>query len=636
MTGRAAFVDDHAPPGLLHAALVASPHPHARITEIDAFAARALPGVVDVITHEGDFWSPPEGPPVRAGLVLSGVVRFVGAPAAIVVAEDPEIAGRAAEAVRVAYEPLPAVQWTRGEREEAEPVARVETASGEAPRAFREADRIVEVLHHFDRSPVMAPEPPAALAWLDEDGRLVVRSASASPLHLRLALAEGLGVAGGRIRVERPEVGGDFGARGGVLLEMVCGLVTLRTGRPCRFALRADHPAGSVTRGACRVRARAALRAGAITAIEVELRLDVGQARTGDDVEAELRRAAASVLVYPVPALTFEAEAVATHAPPAGGSAPLAASLAVEALVDAAADALGEEPAALRRRLLGDDVPRAGLRASLDRCLREAGANRRPRAAATRRGLGIALARSPLAGADAAATMARNEDGSFTVSWSPCDASTSASGALEALAAKSLGPSPPSMTVNLSLHAEPPPAGVADLWVTAQAVEAAGRQMASRLKAKGAKGRPGLVVNTSYRADQAPVPAGAFLAEVEVDPQTGIVTLLRLVQALGAGASEPLLAAKAEGDALRGVGYALFERAGAGGPRLRTLDLPSVSTLLTGEGRPRPLGAAPLGDVAYLGAAAAVANAVARACGVRIGELPLTPERVLMALEALT
>jgi CO/xanthine dehydrogenase Mo-binding subunit len=177
---------------------------------------------------------------------------------------------------------------------------------------------------------------------------------------------------------------------------------------------------------------------------------------------------------------------------------------------------------------------------------------------------------------------------------------------------------------------------VADLWITAQAVEAAGRQMASRLKAKGAKGRPGLVVNTSYRVDQAPVPAGAFLAEVEVDPQTGIVTLLRLVQALGAGASEPLLAAKAEGDALRGVGYALFERAGAGGPRLRTLDLPSVSTLLTGEGRPRPLGVAPLGDVAYLGAAAAVANAVARACGVRIGELPLTPERVLMALEALT
>jgi xanthine dehydrogenase molybdenum-binding subunit len=193
------------------------------------------------------------------------------------------------------------------------------------------------------------------------------------------------------------------------------------------------------------------------------------------------------------------------------------------------------------------------------------------------------------------------------------------------------------VTVNLALHAEPPAAGVADLWITARAVEAAGLQMAAKLKAKRGKGGASQVVNTSHRADQAPIPAGAFMAEVDVDPETGIVTILRLFQALGAGATEPLIEAKAQGDALRGLAFVLFERTAsspASATRLRTVDLPGLTTLLAGEGRPRPLGAAPIGEVALLGAAAAVANAVARACGVRIVELPLTPERVLTALES--
>jgi len=638
LTGRAAFVDDVAPPGLLHAAFVSSPHPHARITSIDVSAARSLPGVVDVITHEAESWPAAEDPSPRPSLLLPGVVSFVGAPAAIVVAEDPEIAGRAAEAVRVSYDPLPVVLWTARHREGAAPAMRVEVAHGDLPQAFREAERVVEVVHHFDRSCVMPPEPPVALTWLDEDGHLVVRSASVAPLRLRLALADGLGVAGGNIRVERPEVGSDLGARGGVLLEMVSGLVTLRTGRPCRFALRPDHPAGSVDRGACSVEARAALREGAVTGIEMRFRQDLGQA--APDQEGELRRAAAAFDLYTVPALRFEAEGFATHAPPAGGAAPIAVSMTLEALVDAAADAMSEDPVALRRRLMTGASRKGGLRSSLERCLREAGTPRRPRpggGAGLRQGFGVALARSPLAGGDAAASVARNEDDSFSVSWGPCQTSTSAGGVLQALAARGLGVALPSVTVNLALHVEPPPAGIADLWITARAVEAAATQMAAKIKAKARKGRASLVVHAAYRALQAPVPEGAFAAEVEVDTATGLVSLVRLVLAVATGASEPLIAAQAEGDALRGASLVLFERGAAAlatKTRMKTLDLPRLSTLLTREGRPRPLGAAPLGDVGLLGAAAAVANAVARACGARVPELPLTPERVLAALEA--
>ncbi len=639
LTGRAAFVDDVAPHGLLYAALVSSPHPHARITGLDVSAARSLPGVVDVITHHDESWPAADGPSPRSSLLLSGVVSFVGAPAVIVVAEDPEIAGRATEAVRVSYDPLPAVLWTAGHLEKAGAAVRVEVVNGDLPRAFREAEQVVEVVHHLDRSRVLPPEPPVALAWLDEDGHLVVRSANVSPLRLRLALADGLGVAGGNIRVERPEVGGDFGARSGVLLEMVCGLVTLRTGRPCRFALRPDHPAGSVNRGACSVEARAALREGAITGIEVRLRQDLGQAAPDPDLETELRRAGAAFDLYAVPALRFEAEGLTTHAPPAGGTSPIAVALALEALVDTAADAMNEEPLALRRRLMTGASAKGGLRSSLERCLREAATHRRPRplGGVLRQGFGVALARSPLAGADAAASVARNEDDSFSVSWGPCQASTSASGVLQALAARGLGVPAPSVTVNLALHVEPPPAGVADLWITARAVEAAATQMAAKLKAKGAQGRASLVVHAAHRVEQAPVPEGAFAAEVEVDTQTGVVSLVRLILAVATGAAEPLIAAQAEGDALRGASFVLFERGAsslATKTRMKTPDLPALSTLLTREGRPRPLGALPLGDVGFLGAAAAVANAVARACGTRVAELPLTPERVLAALEA--
>ena len=636
VTGRAAFVDDFAMPGLLHAALVSSPHPHARITNIEAGAARSLPGVVDVITHESDSASTPAGPRARSGLVLSEVVRCVGAPTAIVVAEDPEIAGRAAEGVRVAYEPLPAVAWTAGVTGPEAPAARVHVAAGDPARAFREADRVVEQIHHFDRARRITPEAPAALARLDEDGHLVVRSASASPLRLRLALADALGVAGGSIRVERPEVGGDFGGRGSVLLEVVCGLVTLRTGRPCRVALRPDHPAGGFDRGACSVEVRMALHGGALTGLEIRLRQDIGQAAVNPDLEAEMRRAAACAQVYVIPAMAFAAEAVATNGPPAGGSAMVAVTVALEALVDEVADALGETPLDLRRRLLAEAPGRGGLRASLERCARRANPKRRtaPAGGAARRGRGVAIARAPLAGADAAATLAQNEDGSFTVSWSPCEASTGATLALEGLAARSLGIPASLVTANLSMYAEPPAAGVADLWITARAVEAAALQMAARLKSKGRKARAGLAISASQRADEAPSPAGAFAAEVDVDQETGIVTLVRLVLALGAGAKEPLLEARATGDALRGASLVLFE----GGPRpergrLRAVDLPDLETRLTGTGPPRPMGTAPIGEVAFLGAAAAVANAVAQACGVRILELPLTPERVLEALE---
>src|SRR2546426_1935885 len=119
ITGTATYVDDVVPPGLLHVAIVRSPHAHARIAAIDVKKARAAAGVVAVWTGEdvaARCGPLPIGPrirdmkvPKRYPLVIDGVVRHVGDPVAAVVATDLAAAGDAADLVEVTYEPLAAV-----------------------------------------------------------------------------------------------------------------------------------------------------------------------------------------------------------------------------------------------------------------------------------------------------------------------------------------------------------------------------------------------------------------------------------------------------------------------------------------------------------------------------------------------
>src|SRR5262249_21776465 len=115
-TGRGTFVDDIALPGLLYAKILHSPHAHARLRRIDASQARAMPGVVCVLTHQDVPRVPyttagqgvPEPSPYDA-VMLDNKVRFVGDRVAVVAAEDPELAQRACDAIKVDYELLPAI-----------------------------------------------------------------------------------------------------------------------------------------------------------------------------------------------------------------------------------------------------------------------------------------------------------------------------------------------------------------------------------------------------------------------------------------------------------------------------------------------------------------------------------------------
>lgn len=624
VTGRAGFVDDLSPDGLLHAAIVGSPHPHARVKALDTAAARALSGVVAVLTHEDVLAAAGDGaahPPL-----FSGLASYLGAPVAAVAAEDPEIAARAAELIRGSYEPLPEVAWSSALADEGKPVVVTQVVTGEGERGRGTAGTVVEVTVGGERGQVFPAEPPVALTRLDEDGVLEVRSATSSPLRLRLAIADALGLPVGRIHVERPEVGGDFGARDTVLLETLCAAFTLRTGRPVRMALRPDDPAGLVDRGAWLARARATIRDGALTEVEIALSVECDAAPRADHLEAELRRAASALSIYRLGATRFVGRAFATHSRPAHPAAMVAATVALEALVDRAAAAVGQEAAAFRKGLLNDAATTRGASALLARGAREVAA-RMKSARSLPATWGMALARVPLPPGSAHAVLVCNEDGSFTVSCTPCEHAAAVVSVVEALVAERL-----QVTVDrvATAHGNPtdsPVPGLAEPWLVLRAAREAADEMARKIRrAPGARG--GLVTRGEATAEDAPVPLGAFFARVDLDPETGRIALAELVQALAASPEDGTLLARAEGDALRGAGAALFEGAGGRAALARIGDLPAPVTLLASARG----GAGPLGDVAFVGVMAAIANAVARVTAGAPIHLPFEPERVLLSL----
>jgi putative selenate reductase molybdopterin-binding subunit len=339
-TGQSAFAGDHALPGLLHLALRRSPTAHARVVRTATAAARALPGVVEVLTC------------ADAPQVLSDVVRFVGDRLAVAAGEEPEIARRALELVELELEPLPAaLDAERAAEDEACVSARAAASEGDVDQALATAETIVEGEWSLPFAPAMALEVPVAFTWLDEDQRLVVRTSAESPFRVRGALAERLGVPAARIRVERPLVAGGSLGRADLVVEDLCALVTLRTGRPAHLALGGEEAAASAAgRPAQRVRLRLGLARGRVVALDASLLVDLGA--DGDRALGLLRSAGRHALgLYQIPNVRYAAVAVRSNRPPA--TAPRGAddafAFALECALDEAAARAGSDPAALRR-----------------------------------------------------------------------------------------------------------------------------------------------------------------------------------------------------------------------------------------------------------------------------------------------
>src|SRR6266480_2804615 len=363
-TGRGTFVDDIALPGLLFARILHSPHAHARVTRIDASQARAIPGVACVLTHHdvprvayttaGQGW--PEPSPYDA-FMLDGKVRFVGDRVAVVAADDPELALRACEAIKVDYQVLPALldperAMARGGpviHDEADATgikdptrnlaAEIAAQVGDVAKGFAEAEHVLEATYRVPYVQQSSIEPHITITWLDEDNRLIVRTSTQVPFHVRRIIAPLLGIPVGRIRVIKPRIGGGFGGKQEILLEDLCGMLTLRTGRPVRLEYtREEELTAARTRHPQIVTVKSGVKDGRFTALEMRVLENTGAYGT-------------------------HARAVYTNLAVAGafrGYGCPQGFFALESHVDEVAGALGEDPLEFRRRnhvQEGDDQP---------------------------------------------------------------------------------------------------------------------------------------------------------------------------------------------------------------------------------------------------------------------------------------
>lgn len=385
VTGCEAYtLDEPEPAGMLHVAVLGSPHPHARITRIDASAARRAPGVHLVLTHE-------DVPPVRFStarhdsrlddpddtLMLDPVLRFRGQRVAVAVAETPRLAREALRLVDVEYDELPAVfdpeaarapgaPLLHGDKDPLEsrvsdPHRNVVTAlheehpvPGAVDAALAASAATVDGTWSTARVAHAALETHGARAHVAPDGTLVVRTSTQVPFLVRDELARLLGRGRETVRVVAGRVGGGFGGKQEMLVEDVVALATLRTGRPVQWELsREELFAATPCRHPMRVRVRLGATAdGTLTALAIDVLSDTGA--YGNHAPGVLFHGVhESMAVYRAPAKRVDAEAVYTNNVPSGafrGYGLGQVQFAIESAVDELAARLGLDPVELRRR----------------------------------------------------------------------------------------------------------------------------------------------------------------------------------------------------------------------------------------------------------------------------------------------
>lgn len=441
LTGQGAFTDDLDPlPGALHAAIVRSPYPHARITEFDASQALAIPGVAAVI-------GPAE---VRAGLkpfplsvkvpmpcypAAVGKVRYVGEPVAVVLASDRYIAEDAVDAVVAGYEPLPAVTQVAAAMAPGAPLLHEDAGTnvatdrtfsfGETDRLFAEADQVVRGTFSFPRYSSTPMECFAVVVnWSEDDGGPMVTAWSNfhGPFAMQPVVAGCLGLPPGRVRLIVPaDIGGSFGIKSAVYPYLaLLALASKHARAPVRWAEdRIEHLLAS-SAGADREMSfeAAVLRDGRVVALRAELTDNVGAYLRPPEPSTLYRCFGNITGAYRIPAVTIRSRAVVTNKAPTGlnrGFGGQQLYFGLERLIDEVARGLGLDPAAVRRR---NFVPREGFpyrtptggiydsgdyRAALDRALELAGyeAKRREqpaqRAAGRLTGIGLATVVDPSA-----------------------------------------------------------------------------------------------------------------------------------------------------------------------------------------------------------------------------------------------
>lgn len=386
LTGASRFLDDIRLPGMVHAAIVRSPHAHARIVRVEPGAARAMPGVVAVLTAE-DLPSPVPripAPPMFPGvaatthpLLADGIVRYVGQPVAVVVAGSRYTAEDAAEAVVVEYEPLPAVVDVDAALAPDAPVLHAslgsnvvftrEVRAGEPAAAFSAAAAVVEATFEQPRLAAIPMECRGVVALYDPaSARFEITLSTQSPHGARETLAEILGVGEEQVRVITPDVGGGFGVKGVDYPEEALAAHLARSlGRPVAWAEdRLENLKTTIHGRGQRARMRAAAAAdGTITAVEGEILADLGGYCYSVTAIIPTLTTLVGLGAYRIRNVRLRMRGVATTKTPSGpyrGAGRPEGAYYIERLIDLVAARLGLDPADVRRRNFIQTFPYKG------------------------------------------------------------------------------------------------------------------------------------------------------------------------------------------------------------------------------------------------------------------------------------
>ncbi|WP_329469674.1 xanthine dehydrogenase family protein molybdopterin-binding subunit [Streptomyces sp. NBC_01723] len=681
VTGAARYAGEIPFADLAHGWLVLSTVTRGRIRAVETEPVLAMPGVLAVLHHgnaprlETDYVGLLGIPPdPTAAVFQNDRVPHLGWPVALVVAENSEQAREAAEALVVAYDEEPHDTVLTGAHPEAYPAAGVmpaETVKGDLDAGLAASPVVVDEEYTTPEEHHSMMEPHAATALWD-GGRLEVVDSNQGTTWIQGELAKMFSLDESAVRVRSEHIGGGFGSKGLRAHQVSAVMAATVLQRPVRVVMTRRQMfslAGYRSPTAQRVRlgadADGRLRAldhrsvSQTSTVYEFVEPSAGVARVMYDAEAH--RTANEVVRLDVPSPTF------MRAP---GEAP--GSFAIESALDELAERCGVDPVELRLRNEPETGPVSGLPFSsrnLEACFREGArrfgwAERDPRPGVRRDGrwllgTGTAAASFGAGAAPSTALLTAEADGGFTVRISAADIGTGARTALTMIAADALEVAPDRVRVRIG-DSDFGPAMIAGgsmgtrSW--AWAVTEAARELRERLALGTTVPPEGITVRSDTTAALGSLAQkerhsyGAQFAEVAVDTATGEVRVRRMLGIFAAGRIVNPLTARNQlvGGMIWGVSMALHEEAvrdrASGGLYAPDLagyhvathaDIGDIDADWVDDSDPEdPVGIKGVGEIGIVGAAAAVANAVRHATGVRHRHLPIRPDRVLSAATA--
>jgi putative selenate reductase molybdopterin-binding subunit len=700
LTGRLPYVLDLTPAGALYGRLIRAQGPHSIVT-VDRMALLARPDIVAVLdAHDepaGLFSTNPVG--VREDTsVFTAEARFCGDVVGAVVARS-RGAARAAAALPPREEPLPAVLSVEEALASGAPrahrafdgnlIADIEFGAGEIEvlRALDDSEFGFDHTYRYDPAPHSFLEPVAAIAVWSGSGLCEITCNAQLPTVNQRRVAQLLGIDEQDVSYRTPAIGGAFGGKEDVLVDVVAALCSRASGgRPVVVETdRAEMTAALRVRHGTTVRVRTGCAAdGRITARLIQATLECGP-YAGQSPNVLAHGLSVALTLYSAPIARASGACVAINRVPGGayrGYGGPECFFAVESQIDEIAVALELDPVAMRAMnaiQTGQPDPAHGWPVScrLHDCLGRVPPQRRPAAphrprqpGRYRRGSGIAalLNASGLTGVlgiDSSEVTCQFTDGRVLVSTASPDFGQGLHDVLRRVVARELGV--PQELIEVGCNSRLGDLGSAasrGAYVTGSAACLAARALRGRIpKRVGDHGAvqasadsrlvaelDGLSETATFAAPDNALVAGAQFAEVEVDVMTGAVRPLRIVSVHDTGhLIDPARAtAQVRGGVIHAVGMTLTERISfsvGGAVTDATLygqalpptgwDIDIQAVFVTEPHPPSPIGAKGLGEAPVMGLTAAIANAIFNATGARVRHAPFTPERVLTALEAM-